>query len=57
MNGPNEYKEVRFDLYCEKCEHKDEPVDGTWENVCGRCLDEPVNLHSVKPVNFKEKEK
>lgn len=55
--SPNKYKEVRFDLYCGKCEHKDKKVDGTWENVCGRCLDEPINLHSVKPVNFKEKEK
>ena len=53
--GPNEYKEVRFDLYCEKCEWRDAKI--CYSNICNKCLDEPFNLHSVKPVNFKEKEK
>lgn len=51
---PNEYKEVRFDLHCQKCKHEkvseiDEP--------CYECLSNPVNPHSRKPVNFEEEKK
>ena len=48
---PNDYKEVYFDQYCKKCEHKDIPDD---KSPCHECLDEPVNLHSHKPVKFEE---
>lgn len=47
----NEYKEVFFNEYCDKCEFKD--VD-QGENPCNECLDNPSNLYSHKPVNFKE---
>lgn len=46
-----EYKEVYFDKYCEKCEYKDKKEE---EEPCCDCIAEPVNLHSHKPVKFKE---
>lgn len=49
----NDYKEVRFDKYCEKCKYKD--VDDTKsQEPCNECLDNPVNYCTEKPVNFKE---
>lgn len=48
---PNDYKEVRFDLYCSKCKHKKLPEI---DEPCYECLKNPVNLHSRKPVNFEE---
>lgn len=48
---PNEYKEVRFDLYCSKCKHEKLPEI---DEPCYECLKNPVNLHSRKPVNFEE---
>lgn len=44
------YKEVYFDMYCYKCKYKD--YDET-EDVCASCLNQPVNLFSHKPVNWK----
>lgn len=50
----NEYKEVYFHEYCEKCKHKDvNDVD----EPCNECLDTPINLYSHKPVNYKEEKK
>lgn len=49
-----EYKEVRFDLYCEKCKHWEKK---DWEDPCNDCLAVPANLHSHKPVNYEEKTK
>lgn len=46
------YKEVRFDLYCESCKYKE--LKDT-EDPCHDCLDEPINLHSHKPVKYEEK--
>lgn len=46
------YKEVEFWKYCEKCKHYE--VEDV-KDPCNDCLDEPVNLHSTKPVNFEEK--
>ena len=43
---------VEFDKYCQKCEHKDTDES---ESPCAECLDEPVDVYSNKPVNFKEK--
>lgn len=51
MTQPNEMKEVRFDIYCPKCENKD--LSET-EDPCEACLLEPTNLHSEKPVSYKE---
>lgn len=46
-------KEVRFDLYCEKCKHGN--VAET-EEPCNECLTYPFGLGSVKPFNFEEEE-
>lgn len=47
------YKEVRFDMYCKNCEY--EKLSDN-EEPCFECLDNPINLYSRKPVNWKEKE-
>lgn len=47
------YKEVFFDQYCKTCEHRDLAES---EDPCYDCLEEPTNLESHKPVNYKEKE-
>lgn len=46
------YKEVEFWKYCEKCKHYEVEDE---KDPCNDCLDEPVNLHSTKPVYFEEK--
>lgn len=47
----NEYKEVFFHLYCDKCKHKDvKDVD----EPCNECLDYPINQYSHKPMKFEE---
>lgn len=48
------YKEVYFNKYCESCKHKELPKKN---DPCHECLNNPVNLYSHKPVNWKEKEK
>lgn len=49
----DELKIVDFHKYCRRCkyEHCSEADD-----ICWDCLEEPVNLYSQKPINFKEKE-
>lgn len=49
----NDYKEVYYHEYCLKCAHykKDEITDR-----CDRCLSEPINLHTHKPVQFEAKD-
>lgn len=47
-------KEVRFDIYCEKCEYY--PLSES-DSPCWECLDEPLNIDSHKPLHFKEKTK
>lgn len=51
-SSDNEYQEVYFHVYCEKCKHwvKDRLME-----PCHYCLENPVNLQSHKPVNFVEK--
>ncbi len=44
-------KEVYFNQYCQKCNHKDVPET---EDPCNECLTEPVNEYSHKPVRFKD---
>lgn len=51
MEDLNE-KEVRFDIYCQKCKHHDEPET---EDPCDYCMSEPSNWGSEKPIMFKEK--
>lgn len=50
----NDYKEVYFGEWCSKCKHYKKRED---EDPCYDCLDEPVNVHSHKPVYFEEPEK
>ena len=49
----NEFKEVRFDIYCAKCKHA-----GTLEcqDPCNDCLDWPAREQTEKPLFFEEKE-
>lgn len=49
-----EYKEVYFDKYCKTCKYAN--VDDV-KDPCNECLGEPANMHSHKPVNYKEDEK
>lgn len=44
-------KEVRFDIWCDKCVHKD--LEET-KDPCNECLDYPSNTNSTKPRFFKE---
>lgn len=46
-------KQVRFDLYCETCEHKDEPET---VDPCNECLETPAREFTNKPINYIEKE-
>lgn len=48
---PNDLKEVRFDLYCQLCKHKDISEGG---EPCFECLENPVNSNSHKPYKFEE---
>lgn len=45
-------KEVRFDLYCEKCKYKGLKEK---EEPCCECLEHPLNDASHKPVKFEGK--
>lgn len=49
----NEYKEVRFDMFCNKCINQDKD-----ENMspCDICLSKPMRKNSHKPTNFIPKE-
>ena len=47
-----DYKEVFFDVYCPTCKHRDKPES---EDPCDECLDNPANVDSHKPVNWKKK--
>lgn len=41
------YKEVYFGEYCKTCKWKDKLEQ---EDPCDECLNNPVNVHSHKPV-------
>lgn len=47
-------KEVRFDLYCEKCKHW--ALEDQREPCC-ECLEHTINEATDKPVKFEEKKK
>ena len=48
-----ENREVRFDIWCAKCKHKDVPEE---KDPCNECLDEGYNIESERPVRYEEKE-
>lgn len=50
----DDYKEVYFDKYCETCEYKEVPEK---DDPCAGCLENPINLNSHKPVNYKKTKK
>lgn len=48
-----DYKEVYYHEYCVKCTHyKKDVID----ERCDKCLSEPINLHTHKPVQFEAKD-
>ena len=49
-----QYKEVYFNQYCKICTHKDTPES---EDPCHECLNNPVNLYSHRPTEWKEENK
>lgn len=48
----DDYREVRFDIYCETCKHKEKEEN---EEPCCECLEKPINLNTEKPVRWEEK--
>ena len=44
-------KEVRFDIYCEKCKYQNlsEQDDPCWD-----CLNQGYNFDTHRPINFEE---
>lgn len=46
----NDYQEVYFDPYCKTCKHE---KCNSYESPCEECLDNPFNLYSHRPVNWK----
>lgn len=50
----NPKKEVRYDLYCSRCEHKDLE---DFKDPCNDCLEEFTNDGTDKPRYFEEKGK
>jgi hypothetical protein len=47
-------KIVDFEKYCKTCKYKDTKE---FLDPCHDCLNNPTNVNSQKPVNYKEKEK
>lgn len=46
-------KIVDFGKYCPKCEYY---ISEDYKDPCHECLNNSTNVHSQKPINFKEKE-
>lgn len=55
MDGIENYKIVRFDLYCDKCVHKDVEESDPYQK-CNDCLAEGARMNLSRPLYFKEKE-
>lgn len=49
----NNFKEVYYDEFCKKCKFEEREED---EDPCWYCLDEPMNINSHKPLEFREKD-
>lgn len=47
----NDYKEVRYDLYCKTCKHQ--KLKG-FQEPCNECLDYPVQ-ETIIPMNWEAK--
>lgn len=47
-------KIVDFVKYCKTCKHCD---IAEYEDPCNECLDNPTNVNSKRPINYKEDEK
>lgn len=45
-------KIVDFHKYCKLCEYEKNSEE---KDPCHTCLSNPTNIHSAKPINFKEK--
>ncbi len=48
MNNDEHF--VEYENYCKNCIHKNDPES---TEPCNHCLDNPVNINSRKPVDFK----
>lgn len=46
-----QYKEVHYHAYCNRCKYRELKDD---EEPCNECLSEPINLHSHKPIKWEE---
>lgn len=46
-------KEVRFDIWCQSCEHRD-VKDEEGKDPCNTCLTTPARIYTTKPINYKE---
>ena len=47
----NTLKEVRFDIWCQKCKNYKTPET---DDPCNECLDYPANENSHRPLLFEE---
>lgn len=45
------YKEVRFDQYCNKCKYQKKTES---DDPCYECLNYGVNIDSRKPIHYKK---
>lgn len=54
MDNEN-FKHVRFDLFCPTCTHNDEEESDPYK-PCNDCLAEFARQNSTKPVNYVGKE-
>lgn len=44
---------VRFDIWCEKCEHYNKS-EFDYKSECYACMFDPVNTDDRRPTKFKE---
>ena len=47
-----DWKEVRFDIFCQTCVYKD-VRDDLGKEPCNSCMEEFARKHSTKPVNYR----
>lgn len=50
----DDFKEVRFDIYCKTCQYHEKAA---YEDPCNECLCYGMREGTEKPLNWKEKEK
>lgn len=51
MDDNEDYKEVRYERYCQTCKFK---ATKQYEEPCNKCLEEYTNLYTEKPVRWEE---